>query len=88
MPNALKSITALLGLLLAFGCSDRSAETSGTRSHTSGDEGIVTTDADGKKWVTPDADYARERAEENAEGDVDETGLMDPVTAPGMNELE
>jgi hypothetical protein len=91
MHKALRHIAISTILMLGFvaGCSNSGAtKRSGGAAQTAGDEGVVTTDSDGKEWVTPDAEGARERASENEIGDTDEAGLVSPMTAPGMNELE
>jgi len=83
------AFSTILMLGLVAGCGNSGAtQHSGGAAETAGDEGVVTTDSDGKEWVTPDAEGARERASEDDIGDTDETGLVSPMTAPGMNELE
>jgi hypothetical protein len=76
-------------LAFVVGCSNRTAtESTGGAAQTSGAEGIVTKDGDGKEWITPDAECAREQATENDAEDHDETGLVSPMTAPGTNEVQ
>lgn len=84
------AIFSILTLGLAGGCQEGGAtEASGSASKTTGAEGIVTTDSEGKEWVTPDAAAAREQAEE--EGvvqDEEETEMVSPMNVPGVNEVE
>jgi hypothetical protein len=83
------AFSTLLGLAFVAGCCNRTAtESTGGAAQTSGAEGIITKGGEGKEWVTPDAEYAGEQAAENGAEDYDETGLVSPMTAPGMNEVQ
>ena len=42
-------------------------------------EEIITTDADGKEWITPDVGAAKERAEEDAIGDMSLIHISEPT---------
>jgi len=91
MQNALGYIAAsiVLGMAFAVGCNNRPAtETSESATQTAGEEGVVTKDADGKEWVTPDSEYAKEQAGENGAEDVDDIGMAAPMNVPGMNEMQ
>lgn len=80
---------AILGMGFAMGCSTGAAtEASGNATETTGAEGIVTKDAAGKEWITPDSEYAKEQAGENGAEDADDIGMAAPINIPGMNEMQ
>jgi|GEM_PF-5295156 len=83
------AVATIMSVGLALGCKSGPApETAGSTAQTTGEEGSVTTDSDGKAWVTPDVGDAREKEAEDSTQEDDETGLVSPTNVPGTNEVQ